>query len=68
MSGDRRIYKCPGCGQEHSGVPSGYEDGGGDDGEQLTAIFDCDDCGRTFAEDEGFWGFESAADEEAAPG
>ena len=58
MSPDRRIYKCPGCTQDHSGVATGWEDGGGDYGEQLTPVFECDECGYTFADDEGFWGWE----------
>lgn len=58
MSADRRIYKCPYCGEEHSGVTETYEDGGGDDGEQLTAVFDCLECGSSFSEDEGMWGWE----------
>jgi hypothetical protein len=62
MSGDRKIYVCPNCGQEHSGVATGWEDGGGDDGEQLTPVFDCFECGSSFSADEGFWGWEMAED------
>ena len=59
----RKLYACPGCDSEHSGIPSGYEDGGGDYGEGLTAIFDCSECGRWFTEEHGFIGYEGQPDD-----
>lgn len=59
----KKLYECPGCLSDHSGIPSSYEDGGGDDGEGLTAIFHCPECGIWFTEDEGFIGWEGQPDD-----
>ena len=59
----KKLYVCPHCGSEHSGIASGYEDGGGDYGDDLTPIFDCSECGQWFTGDNGFWGWED--DEES---
>jgi len=68
MSADRRLYVCPDCGTEHSGIPSGYEDGGGEYGESLTPILDCAECGHWFTGDEGFVGFISDEQDESEAG
>ena len=57
------LYVCPHCQNEHSGIASWYEDGGGDDGERLTPIFDCHECGNWFTDDDGFWGYEGQPDD-----
>lgn len=58
----RKLYVCPHCKSEHHGYPSGYEDGGGDYGDENTPIFDCNECGNWFTGDEGFIGWEGQLD------
>jgi len=53
----QRVYKCPSCGEENDIAISGYEDGGGDYGDDLTPMFECFSCGHSFSGDEGFWGW-----------
>lgn len=45
------IIQCPQCKSENIWL-SGYEDGGGDYGDDLTPWHECGDCGETFAQDE----------------
>lgn len=59
----KKLYACPHCGSEHSGIASGYEDGGGDYGDDLTPIFDCTECGQWFTDDDGFIGYEEQPDD-----
>ena len=59
----KKLYVCPHCKSEHSGIASGYEDGGSDYGESLTPIFDCHECGNWFTGDDGFWGWEGQPDD-----
>lgn len=63
----KKLYVCPNCGSEHSGIASAWEDGGGDQGEGLTPIFDCFECGKWFTGDEGFIGYEGQPDEKQKP-
>jgi len=58
-----KVYACPYCNVEHSGVASGWEDGGGDYGEELTPIFDCEACGNWFTGDEGHIGYGGQPDD-----
>lgn len=53
----RKYYVCPACKSENIFL-SGYEDGAGDDGEQLSGVYECPDCGNVASEDEAFWGWE----------
>lgn len=47
----RRLIICPYCAAED--VPIiGFEDGGGDDGESLTNVYGCAECGHNFTADE----------------
>jgi hypothetical protein len=59
----KKLYVCPNCGQQHSGIASAWEDGGGDYGDEYTPIFDCYQCGKWFTGDEGFWGYEGQPDD-----
>jgi len=59
----KKLYACPGCGEEHSGIALGYEDGSGDYGDGLSPIFDCWQCGKVFTEGEGFIGWEGQPDD-----
>ena len=59
----KKLYACPNCGYEHSGLASAWEDGGGDYGESLTPIFDCYECGNWFTGDDGFIGYEGQPDD-----
>lgn len=59
----KKLYACPYCNSEHSGIASGYEDGGGDYGNELTSIFDCAECGHWFTGDEGHIGFVGQPDD-----
>jgi hypothetical protein len=54
----KKLYVCPHCAEDQSFGISGYEDGGGDDSEGITAVYECFSCGLSFTEDEGFWGYE----------
>ncbi len=47
----KRIIQCPKCKSEDV-APSGYEDGGGDYGDELTPVYECFDCGYGFGIDE----------------
>lgn len=58
----KKLYVCPYCSSEHIQI-DGYEDGGGDDGESLTAVYICKDCGMSSSEDEAFWGYEGQPDD-----
>lgn len=62
----KKLYVCPHCQSEDVQI-DGYEDGGGDYGEDLTPVFICNDCGYGFSEDEGFWGYECEPDEKPEP-
>jgi len=57
-----KVYSCLFCQSEHVYI-DGYEDGGGDYGEDVTAVYRCPDCGMTMAEDEAFWGYEVQPDD-----
>lgn len=59
----KKLYECPSCLSEHSGIASGYEDGSGYYGNDLTPIFDCSECGHCFTGDEGFIGYEGQPDD-----
>lgn len=58
----KKLYVCPYCKSERIQI-DGYEDGGGDDGEGLTAVYICADCGMWSYEDEAFWGYEGQPDD-----
>ena len=47
----KRVIQCPMCKSEDV-MLSGYEDGGGDYGDELTEAYECSDCGYTFGIDE----------------
>jgi DNA-directed RNA polymerase subunit RPC12/RpoP len=47
----KRIIQCPDCGSEDVAL-NGYEDGGGDEGDELSPVYECFDCGHTFGIDE----------------
>lgn len=59
----KKAILCPYCKSHHSGIASAYEDGGGDYGEGLTAIYDCNDCGLWFTEDEAIIGYTGQPDD-----
>jgi transposase-like protein len=58
----RKLYVCPYCQSEHIHI-DGYEDGGGDFGEDLTGVYLCEDCGMSSSEDEALWGYEDQPDD-----
>lgn len=59
----KKLYVCPHCKNEYSGIESVWEYGIGDYGDEYTHIFDCDECGKWFTEDDGFWGYEGQPDD-----
>lgn len=56
-----RVYKCIYCDSENLFV-TGYEDGGGDYGDDVTEVLQCEDCGASMPEDQAFWGWETDDD------
>lgn len=59
----KQLYVCPYCKSEHSGIASSWDADDGDYPQQMTAIFDCPECGHNFTADEGFWGYEGQPDD-----
>lgn len=59
----KKLYVCPTCGQEHSGIVSAWDYDGGDLFDDLIRVFHCPVCEEHFTDAEGFWGYEGQPDD-----
>jgi len=47
----KRVVLCPDCGSQDVAI-KGYEDGGGDERDELSPVYECSDCSNHFGLDE----------------
>jgi len=59
----KKLYVCPHCGSEHSGIASAWEWFPEAPNDGYVPVFDCGVCGHWFDETDGFIGYEGQPDD-----